>query len=132
MKHTLETQFGLGDAVDVIYRKPVYGREPCDTCGGGGGLYSASGERLRDCYSCRGGCVNTNVRIGWTWYVAHHSIHIEQVRIVIGHGPSVEYMCRETGLGSGSVYTENGNLVPAGAGDRIVEERNASAEGTKL
>ena len=61
------------------------------------------------------------------WYVGHRGILIGLVRVEVGRDHEEEYMCRETGIGTGTLHKVS-NLVPAGEGDVEVVRRNAEGK----
>lgn len=133
-EHVVKTQFWLGSKVDVVTRRKTFRKVDCLECRGGGGMYAADGTLLRACWACRGGKI-TDGQAGWEWYVDRYDITVGMVRTQHGYNDEVEYMCEETGVGSGTVYRDGNDrhkLVPAGTGDLFVAERNRNGYMTGL
>jgi len=118
----LKSAYDLGQRVWLIRNRREEYRDPCGFCGGTGKINGADGAK-RHCPECfgRGG------KRAWrpTKWLVDGQLTIGEVRIKVRcDGPAVDghemfdnfgeqkamrevdYMCRETGIGSGSVWKE--------------------------
>ena len=110
----IKTKYAIGDVVYHAGTTTIQKQHPCPDCSGErkwkakspvGGEYSfacprcsvryQSNSELSLEYTTHAPLVST-LTIGSVRYDSHH----------YGDGPVVEYMCRETGVGSGSIYKE--------------------------
>lgn len=99
----IETRHSIGDKVFSIIHATRGAKLPCPACMGAGEIEYPDGEK-RSCSKCFG----RGTEIEWVqghWYV-NAELTIGQVRYQYPSRDSApdSYMCRETGIGSGSVY----------------------------
>jgi hypothetical protein len=129
----LTTRFKIGDRVDVLHTRPDVKRTGCKECSSDGHVYNAYGDKLRSCWHCRGQGYTQQYISSQHWEMTHRSLTVGLVRAEVreadsrGRETKVEYMCQETGVGSGSVFKENGDhckVVPAGDGDAVAAALN--------
>lgn len=112
----LETKYAIGDVVYHASTTQERGQHPCPDCLGSRkwkAVSPAGGEYEFTCPRCTTGYRSDNeLSLTYTKFAPSVS------RLTIGSvrfdsqgryphtGPSVEYMCNETGVGSGNVYSE--------------------------
>lgn len=108
----IETKFGIGDRVWVAGRTAEKRQHPCPDCLGSrkwearspaGGVFEVA------CPRCGGGYQsNRSLSLDYHAYVpTAQQMTIGQVRAFAGTDDETEYMCRETGIGSGSLWRES-------------------------
>lgn len=116
---TITTKFSVDDIVYHASTTTERKRHPCPDCletrkwkaeSPAGRVYEFA------CPRCGGGYRGDNdSSIDYTAFVPSvQRLTIGQVRAQVGHEPHNEYMCRETGIGGGSLYYEK-DLFPTEA-----------------
>lgn len=118
----MTTKFGINDSVYSIGRKQNQVTHTCTACGGTGS-YTLGDDKKRTCPGCYGR--RTKTTFGTEKWAVIGVVTIGQVRAVItnikstgdfdnigeySEGSTVfqnEYMCYETGVGSGTVWKES-------------------------
>lgn len=108
---TLTTKFSMGDVVWNASTTTGTFQHKCPDCDGArkwearspaGGVFAIPCPRCSVQYHG-----NDEMRLNYTKFVAHAEQRtIGQIRAISGPEPGVEYMCRETGIGSGNIYHE--------------------------
>ena len=116
-----ETKFSPGDVVWNISNTKIKVLFSCSFCAGTGKIQGADGEK-RSCPECYGRCSDYKWEDkGWTISQENPQLTIGQVRVKFtgewegisdtfsNYGPQgeehkEEYMCRETGIGSGAIH----------------------------
>lgn len=105
----LTSEFGIGDKVTILRRDLKKAYHDCERCGGFGKFETPGGQSMR-CLDCRG----TGKQWEWArehvWRVAYPELEVRLVRIEVRQEGKLrkqteEYMCKETGVGSGSVFS---------------------------
>ena len=98
----IETKYNIGQTVYWIISSREKLPAVCDFCNGTGQI-TGHNNKTRHCPECRG-------RTQFEWsedkYLVRGPLTIGQVRAYAGYNDNVDYMCTETGLGSGSLYDE--------------------------
>jgi len=101
---TFSSKFGIGDtAYDVREIKRDF-KAKCALCSSAGKVAIAGSDRRAECPDCYGN--------GWVWDAEDkhnecRALTIGEVRITAGRsGRKVQYMCEETGVGSGTLHNE--------------------------
>lgn len=109
---TITTKFSIGDVVFRAGTTTTKKQHPCPDCLGSR-VWKATSPAGRD-YSF--GCprctavfyADNDLRIDYTAHVPHVAqLTIGQLRTETDHSNRVQYMCRETGIGGGSIYDES-------------------------
>jgi hypothetical protein len=118
----LTTKYGIKDKVFKISRAYTKKYVECAACGGTGEVTLRNGIRgCPECYGTKGSYLYGSEE----WSVVNDTFTIGQVRVYVqnfkksgffdnvgtydkksGESKKVEYMCYETGIGSGSVHNE--------------------------
>ena len=101
---TFTSKFGIGDIVYTVSELARDYKAKCALCSGSGKVGITGGERQVECPDCYGN--------GWKW--SKEDRHNEYVALTVGQvritadiaGVRVQYMCNETGVGSGTVHNE--------------------------
>lgn len=106
----IETKYNLGD---VVYHAGYYHDsyfEKCPDCDGTG-EWKVEGKDLRiACKTCNEGYwqKSTAGKVQKFKYFPNvRKLTIGQIRATIGYGSEVRYMCKETGVGSGTLWCES-------------------------
>ncbi len=115
----ITTKYSVGDAVFHASTTTERKRHPCPDCLGSRKWLAkspAGREYEFGCPRCADGYRSDHdSSIDYTAFIPSiQRLTIGQVRAQVGHEPRNEYMCRETGIGSGSVYYEK-DLFPTEA-----------------
>lgn len=104
----ITTKYDLGDVVYYLSTETIARKKPCQSCGDRGRIEMPSTKRgWVTCPDCGGYSRQGEVVDSVTAYTVKGPLTIGQARGVVGGGLSeTTYMCAETGIGSGTVYTE--------------------------
>jgi len=108
----IETKFGIGDRVWVAGRTTEKRQHPCPDCLGSRKweARSPAGDVFEvACPRCGGGYQsNRSLSLDYSVYVpTARQMTIGQVRGFAGTADETEYMCHETGIGSGNIWRES-------------------------
>lgn len=134
----IETKYSMGDVVWHPGMTTERHQHPCPDCLGSrswkaespaGGVFSVACPRCLTTY--RG---NSDLNLSYSrWTSTVRKLTIGQVRACHGREGGHEYMCHETGIGSGSVYRENTLFLTEEearrAGDAEAAVNNADVSG---
>jgi hypothetical protein len=110
--HTHPSRYTVGDVVYGLTVRPHRYWKVCDVCNGTARVKIADHPELSTY------CPVKNCTGGKVWledmgsYYEISYLTVGQVRVVVGYGAEVTYMCEETGVGSGQVWHE-GRLYPS-------------------
>lgn len=138
---TLETKFGIGDRVFLIGHSDVYRVRNCKTCDHTGKV-TISGEQFI-CPNCSGRSAHRQYS-GQAWYVHSFKTRIGKVGVEVNidetwrmsshgsrpgcaydsHTVKVTYMVEETGIGSGTVWSEDTAFATQTEAQAECDERN--------
>ena len=115
----INTKFNFEDTVFKIIQAHRTEHVPCDCCGGKGEI-KVHHDKIRICPDCYGR-KGANVNKAYEWMTPDTTLTIGQIRVTAtcayindsifsNYGSQEEerkeeYMCYETGIGSGSVYS---------------------------
>ena len=107
----LKTKFSIGDAVYHASTTTTKKQHPCPDCLGSrkwSATSPAGGSYQFGCPRCGGGYRSEDaLSLDYTQFVPIvRKLTIGSVRVDTSDNRPVSYMCRETGVGSGSVYAE--------------------------
>lgn len=109
---TIHTKYNIGDRVWVAYTTTERKSHPCPDCLGKKAWQAqspAGGEYTFACPRCSAGYMNDHrLSLDFTQFIpSAHNLTIGSVRVdTHDMDRPVEYMCVETGVGSGSIYDE--------------------------
>jgi len=136
------TRFSCGDVVVKIFQAPTKTWEPCGFCGADGRIQGADGKwkPCPECYGSKG----HNKYGSAAWQASDETLTIGQVRFEFtgewegsssefdNYGAQkeeleVQYMCRETGIGSGSLHYERDLFRTKEEAQKEADWRNAQA-----
>jgi len=111
----LESKYDLGDKVFWIQKRQTTVHYTCKFCEGEKKVTGANNQK-RNCPDCYG--YGQKTKPGpIKWQVHEQELTIGQVRIkvvanyILHYEDETDYMCLETGVGSGSIYREE-DLFP--------------------
>lgn len=106
----IETKYNLGD---VVYYAGYYHDsyfEKCPDCDGTG-EWKVEGKDLRiKCKTCNESSwqeVTAGKVRKFKFFPSVRKLTIGQIRATVGYDPEIKYMCKETGLGSGTLWSES-------------------------
>ena len=107
----IETKYNLGQTVYHSYCVNEAYYEACPDCDGTG-LWKIEGRDCTiECQTCNKHnyrWCNTPGKIKkYKYFPSTEKLTIGQIRATAGYKPEIQYMCKETGLGSGSLWNEN-------------------------
>jgi hypothetical protein len=129
----IETKFDLGQAVWLVKRFPKRTTTPCPGCNGLGNVLLADGTFGR-CPKCYGNKTKVETAPA-DWHVrgpmtiGNVRVSLFQVRDDNEHEDERMYMCRETGVGSGTLWREQDLFkTRQEAGDEASERRRRGDE----
>ncbi len=106
------SRYGVGDVVYGLSISPHKYWQLCHVCHGTSRVYVAGHPELHT-YCPFKGCSGGKVWLeDMGSYYEIRELTIGQVRVVVGYGAQVTYMCEETGVGSGQVWHEE-KLYPS-------------------
>lgn len=110
----IKTTFEIGQKVYSISTRRVMDTLPCPACAGESKieLTGADGSKFRvDCPNAYGSvrtgppCISGQIHVGRKHVRGKpQALTVGQITVVVGYGAEERIMCRETGLGSGSVH----------------------------
>lgn len=109
---TIETKFNIGDVVYKAWTTTVRKQHPCPDCNGSRkwkAVSPAGGEYEFGCPRCGGGYQSDrDLSLDYSEFAPSvQRLTIGSVRTnSASDDRSVEYMCRETGVGSGTIHSE--------------------------
>lgn len=109
---TITTKFSIGDTVYHATTTTESKRHPCPDCLGARKWQTkspAGREYEFGCPRCSSGYISDrDISLDYSTFVARASrLTIGQVRAQSGGDEKHEYMCHETGIGSGTLYNED-------------------------
>lgn len=106
---TIRTKYNLKQVVYNAYCENSAYYVKCEDCDGTG-FWQVSGKDVKvGCQTCNKDQKywNTPGKIQcFKYFPRVQELTIGQVQATIGHKPEVRYMCKETGLGSGTLWNE--------------------------
>lgn len=106
---TIKTKYNLKQTVYSAYCENNPYSEPCSDCEGTGYWQLANKDKKVGCHTCNkeSSWHNTPGKITkYKHFPRVLELTIGQVQATIGHGAQVRYMCKETGIGSGTLWPE--------------------------
>lgn len=132
---TIKTKYNLGDVVynASCYRDSYF--EKCPDCDGTG-KWKVEGKDLHVGYkTCNESSWQKSIAgkvRKFKYFPKVQKLTIGQIRATIGYGPEVRYMCKETGIGSGTLWYES-NLtkdkeLAEKCAEILAEKKNAGEE----
>lgn len=132
---TLKTKYNLKQTVYNAYCTNQPYSVPCEDCDGTGYWKIANTEKTIGCHTCNkeDGWYNTPGKITkYKYFPGVQKLTIGQVRVTIGHQAEIRYMCKESGLGSGTLWsekslTDNYDLAVE-ASNILAEKKNAGED----
>lgn len=102
-KKSYQFQFSIGDKVSAIQQGRQQYFKPCELCDGTGSIIVKMQHlKCPECYGTRGRFEYKDT----AWYVSYTLLTIGQVRMehTKGESPKFIAMCKETGVGSGTLH----------------------------
>lgn len=121
---SFKSKFGIGDTAWKVAKVARSYEATCDLCAGDGSVKISGSDRTTGCPECY-----SRGRV-WKQEEAHHEsqlLTVGQVRITAGRGGTeVQYMCHETGIGSGSLHDEDGFFVSSEEAKAECKKRDAA------
>lgn len=114
---TIETKFSIGDVVYKAWTTTVSKQHPCPDCKGSRkwkAVSPAGGEYEFPCPRCAARFMsNRDLSLDYSEFAPSvHKLTIGSVRVdTSSQDRPVEYMCRETGIGSGTIH-DQADLFP--------------------
>ena len=140
----IKTRFDFGDKPWKIWTTPTREWKACGFCGESGRIIGKDNESrcCPDCYGRKGGCVHINK--GWD---VMGQLTIGEIKVEtraedsVGYGDSMfsnfgpqkafykeGYMCKETGIGSGTVHYDTELFHSKEDAEAECKKRNAEKE----
>jgi hypothetical protein len=131
---TIKTKYNLKQVVYNAYCSHEAYYVTCTDCNGTGYWEVAGKDMKIGCHTCnKESYWNTPGKIEhYKYFPCVKRLTIGQVRATIGHSPEIQYMCKETGLGSGALWREDSltddEAVANEAAKVLADRRNAGED----
>lgn len=131
---TIKTKYNLKQVVYNAYceNSPYYVK--CEDCDGTGYWEVANKDKKIGCHTCNkeGSWRNNPGKVTlYKYFPRVQELTIGQIRATIGKDAEVRYMCKETGIGSGTLWNEKSltdNEEYAIEASKILAERKNNGE----
>lgn len=131
----IETKYNLGDVVYNAYYYHDSYFEKCHDCDGTG-KWKVEGKDLQiECQTCNQHyrqAQHTGKVRKFKYFPKVRKLTIGQIRAQVGHDPEIRYMCKETGLGSGTLWSESmlvkDKKMAEKCAEILAEKKNAGEE----
>lgn len=127
-------KFNLGQEVFSVHERSEYQYKPCELCKGTGQLhYLEEPHKTIGCHGCRESR-NRPYKKRSLWHVGGKSLNIGQCRLEINdkdknqradQAIKEEYMCEETGVGSGQIHKVEKLFATKELAQAFCDEQNA-------
>lgn len=132
---TIKTKYSLKQVVYNAYCENMPYSVPCPDCDGTGYWEIANREKKVGCHTCNKETSwhNTPGKITkYKYFPRVQTLTIGQVQATIGHKAEIRYMCKETGLGCGTLWAEksltDNHDVAIKSSQTLAEKKNAGEE----
>jgi len=122
----LTSKYNIGDVIYEIASRSHRMDVECPECNGKSANTSESWAKCQKCNNA-GTVVKYSPRV---WTPTQCVLTVGMIKCEVGYKDKVEYMCNETGIGSGRLYNEE--EIYSSMNDAIAECYKRNKEGTEL
>ena len=135
---TIKTKYSLKEVVYNAYCENHPYTEPCPDCDGYGYWALVNKDQKVGCHTCNKEARwhNTPGKITkYKYFPRVFELTIGQIQATIGHSPKIQYMCKETGIGSGTLWPQEqltDNYDTAREAAKVLAERRNNGEDVQV
>lgn len=135
---TIKTKYNLKQVVYNAYCENTPYSIACSDCDGTGYWELANKDKKVGCHTCNkeGSWHTTPGKITmYKYFPRVNELTIGQIQATVGHSPQIRYMCKETGLGSGTLWNEKSltdDKLKATEAAKVLAEKQNAGEDIKI